>query len=88
MFLNQPQSKLGEASNSKSDIQPRSAPALELLSRAVSSVGICTVPAVPTQGAIPEEGGYKKRGDHIKKINFPSFIDILFMFCVCIFLLV
>ena len=32
--------------------------ALELLSRAVSSVGVCSIPAVPTQGAIPEEGGY------------------------------
>ena len=37
------------------------APALELLSRAVSSGGVCTVPAVPTQGAIPEEGGYLKK---------------------------
>ena len=36
----------------------RSALALELLSRAESSVGVCTVPAVPTQGAIPEEGGH------------------------------
>ena len=27
----------------------------------MSSVGVCTVPAVPTQGAIPEEGGYKKK---------------------------
>ena len=43
-----------------SNIRPRSAPALELLSRATSSVGVCTVPAVPTQEAIPEEGGYKK----------------------------
>ena len=40
----------------------KSVPALELLSRAVSSVGIFrTVPTVPTQGAIPEEGGYEKK---------------------------
>ena len=38
-----------------------SAPALELLSRAASSVEVCTVPAVPTQGAIWEEGRYKKK---------------------------
>ena len=43
-----------------SDGRPRSAPALELLSRATSSVRVCTVTAIPTQGAIPEEGGYKK----------------------------
>ena len=40
------------------DNRPRSVPALELLSRAASSVGVyCTVPTVPTQEAIPEEGG-------------------------------
>ena len=44
-----------------SDVRPRSAPALELLSRAASSVGVFTVPAVPTQRAIPEEGRYKKK---------------------------
>ena len=41
-----------------SNNRPRSVPALELLSRALSSVGVYyTVPMVPTQGAIPEEGG-------------------------------
>ena len=34
------------------DSRPRSEPALDLLSRAMSSVGI--TPAVPTQEAIPE----------------------------------
>ena len=44
------------------DIRPRSVPALELLSRASSSVGVySTIPTVPTQGAIPEEGGYQKK---------------------------
>ena len=39
------------------DIRPRSVPALEVLSRAASSVGVYSiVPTVPTQGAIPEEG--------------------------------
>ena len=41
-----------------SDVRPRSAPALELLSRTESSVGVCSVPAVPTQGEIPDKGGY------------------------------
>ena len=44
-----------------SDIRPRSAPALELLSRAVSSVGVSTAAAVPTQGAIPGGGGIEKK---------------------------
>ena len=51
-----------------SDVRPRTAPALELLSRAASSVGVCTVPAVPTQGTIPK-GGYKKNKAKKKRLD-------------------
>ena len=37
----------------------------------MSSVGVCTFPAVPTQGAIPEEGRYKKI---IINVNFAGFL--------------
>ena len=47
----------------QSDIQPRSEPALELHSRAASSVGVMYRSSSPTQGAIPKEGGYKKKTD-------------------------
>ena len=36
-------------------------PALELQSRAESSVGVCNTLVVPTQGAIPENNGYTKK---------------------------
>ena len=55
-----------------SDNRPRSVPALKLLSRAASSVGIYrTIPTVPTQGAIPEEGGKEK-----KEVNFMFYSEI------------
>ena len=34
---------------------------IELLSRAASSVGVCTIPGVSTQGEIPDEGRYLKK---------------------------
>ena len=44
------------------DVQPRSAPALELISRAVSSVGVMYRSSSPnTEGNAGEEGGYKKK---------------------------
>ena len=46
-------------------------PDLELYSRAASSVASCTIPVVPTQEAIPEEGGYKK-SELKKKIIFQN----------------
>ena len=52
---------IDKAPQTNPDSWPRSAPALELHSRAASSVSFSfTVPAVPTQEAIPEEGGLKK----------------------------
>ena len=47
-----------------SDDRPGSVPALELISRAASSVGVMYGSTVPTQGVIPEEGGYKKTLSH------------------------
>ena len=40
----------------KTDVPPRSAPALELQSRAESSVAICTASSGPNTGSNPEEG--------------------------------
>ena len=40
-------------------------PALELQSRAESSVGVCTTSVAPTQGAIPEKVGTKKNQSSI-----------------------
>ena len=59
-----------QASSSLPDVRPRSVPALELQSRAKSSVGNCTTSVVPTQGAIPEKGGYKKNNNNNKYLEY------------------
>ena len=51
----------GETSDSTSDVQPRSAPALELLSRAVSSVGVMYRSSGPDTGSNPGEGRILKK---------------------------
>ena len=43
------------------DVRPRSAPALELQSRAESSVGVCTTSSGPNTVSNPEEGRVLKK---------------------------